>query len=119
MNILPILYSPSRKTKEILLEKIYRPPVDRYCIEFPGGLIDENESKESAALRELKEETGYTGMLLEGVPTPLLPVCSGTGSESTCLVPVLVGDDGVNSNLDKSRFGGEFSGECKAASGRR
>lgn len=85
-----MLYSPSKGTKHILLEKNYRPPVDKYCIEFPGGLIDENESKEEAALRELKEETGYTGRVMTGFDTPLLPVCSGTGSESTCLIPVLV-----------------------------
>ena len=72
------------------MEKNYRPPVDKYCIEFPGGLIDANESKVEAALRELKEETGYTGKVMTDFDAPLLPVCSGTGSESTCLIPGLV-----------------------------
>ena len=90
VNVFAVLYSPSRGTKQLLLEKNYRPPVDKYCIEFPGGLIDANESKEEAALRELKEETGYTGRVMTGFDIPLLPVCSGTGSESTCLIPVLV-----------------------------
>lgn len=37
----------------------YRPPVDAHIIELPAGLIDEGETPESAAIRELEEETGY------------------------------------------------------------
>lgn len=33
--------------------------------ELPGGIIDETESEESAALRELEEETGYRAAELE------------------------------------------------------
>ena len=91
VNILAVLYSRTNNTKEILLEKNYRPPIANYCIEYPGGLIDEGETKEQAAVRELMEETGFSGEVLEGFSSPLLPVCSGTGSESTHLIPVLVG----------------------------
>lgn len=39
------------------------------CVEFPAGLIDEGESPQEAAVRELKEETGYEGKVLDCSPT--------------------------------------------------
>lgn len=44
-----------------MLQRQYRPPVNAVCIEIPAGLVDEGETPEQAALRELKEETGYVG----------------------------------------------------------
>ena len=44
--------------------KQYRPPAKQYVIEFPAGLIDPGESVQSAAHREMLEETGYTGQLV-------------------------------------------------------
>lgn len=32
--------------------------MDRYCVEFPSGLLDDSDVIENAK-RELKEETGY------------------------------------------------------------
>jgi len=37
----------------------YRPPIDKFIIELPAGLIDEGETAETAAIRELEEETGF------------------------------------------------------------
>jgi len=51
---------------ELLLQKQYRPPIDKVCIEVPAGLVDEGEDAETCAVRELKEETGYVGKVLEG-----------------------------------------------------
>jgi ADP-ribose pyrophosphatase len=55
----------------------YRPPVEAYCVEFPAGLIDEGETPEQAAVRELKEETGYEGKVCEITP----PLCNQPGSK--------------------------------------
>ncbi|GAB7356866.1 hypothetical protein MBLNU459_g7735t1 [Dothideomycetes sp. NU459] len=51
---------------ELLLQKQFRPPIDSVCIEVPAGLVDEGETAETCALRELKEETGYVGEVLKG-----------------------------------------------------
>ncbi|TFK73470.1 hypothetical protein BDN72DRAFT_814399 [Pluteus cervinus] len=42
----------------VIIEQ-YRPPIDKFIIELPAGLIDAGETPENAAIRELKEETGF------------------------------------------------------------
>lgn len=53
---------------EIILQKQYRPPLDKVTIEVPAGLIDEGETAEQAAVRELREETGYIGKATQSSP---------------------------------------------------
>jgi ADP-ribose pyrophosphatase len=50
------------------LQKQFRPPVASVTIEVPAGLIDAGETAEEAAVRELKEETGYIGVVSESSP---------------------------------------------------
>jgi ADP-ribose pyrophosphatase len=66
--IAPILLHPSRAPSTLIILQ-YRPPIQATCVEFPAGLIDEGETVEQAALRELKEETGYTGRIVDVSPT--------------------------------------------------
>ena len=44
---------------EIILIKQYRKAIDKEIYEIPAGMIDFGEEPQKAALRELKEETGF------------------------------------------------------------
>ncbi|MCR5671982.1 MAG: NUDIX hydrolase [Butyrivibrio sp.] len=47
-----------RTGEKILLNREFRMATGRFVYNFPAGLIDEGETPEEAAKRELKEETG-------------------------------------------------------------
>lgn len=49
------------KNNEVVLARQFRPGPKMILNELPGGYIDRQETPEEAGLRELKEETGYTG----------------------------------------------------------
>ncbi len=61
-----VIYSLyGEKKDKVVLIRQYRYPLGGYVYEFPAGLVDPGEDYQSAAIRELKEETGLT---LETVP---------------------------------------------------
>lgn len=74
-----------------VLVKQYRPAPDSVVLEFPAGLIDPTESAAAAAVRELKEETGYTGELKYLSP-PTLSSPGMTG-EKVYIATVEVNED--------------------------
>ncbi|KAH7877784.1 NUDIX hydrolase domain-like protein [Lentinula edodes] len=58
--ILAILKSKANSfPPSIVVVEQYRPPIGKFIVELPAGLIDEGETPEQAAIRELEEETGY------------------------------------------------------------
>ena len=64
VGIVAILTDPkSTSGPSLLLQKQFRPALNKVTIESPSGLIDAGESPTEAALRELREETGYHGTI--------------------------------------------------------
>jgi len=86
VGIIAILEKPGAPP-ELLLQKQYRPPIGKTCIEIPAGLVDAAESPEECAARELFEETGYHGVV----------VAAEDAEEKSCL---MFNDPGMcNTNL--------------------
>lgn len=75
VSIIPFIKGSAYKEPSIMLIKGYRPAVDGYTFAFPAGrfhslffiigLVDKGETPEEAAIREMKEETGYSCELAE------------------------------------------------------
>ncbi len=55
INIIPIT-----SERKVILIKQYRFGSQKISLEIPGGMIDKGEKPKEAAIRELKEETGFT-----------------------------------------------------------
>lgn len=47
------------KDDDVLLQREYSYPIGESLLQFPGGKIEDNETPEQAAARELKEELGF------------------------------------------------------------
>lgn len=90
----------------IILVRQFRPPAKGYVIEFPAGLIDTGESPEETAVRELKEETGYTGRIVRILPLSFSS--PGLSGESVSIIIMEVDEtDPVNQNIRQEQDEGE------------
>ncbi len=80
----------------LVLVRQFRPPAAGHTVEFPAGLIDGKEKPGQTALRELYEETGYSGKVLE-ITRPLYSSPGMTG-ETVHLVCIE-----IDENLPENR----------------
>jgi 8-oxo-dGTP pyrophosphatase MutT (NUDIX family) len=86
----------------MLLVQQFRPPVDAMTVELPAGLIDAGESAEAAALRELKEETGFVGTVASRSSS--LAMSPGLTDEAVQLVVVHVDIDRPENRAPKQEL---------------
>ena len=85
-----VIVPETEHTKSVILIKQYRIPFEREVIEFPAGLIDPGEDAETTAHRELLEETGYCGKIVQ--ISPEISVSAGITTETFYLVYMIVGE---------------------------
>jgi len=62
-----VVVLPLTPEGEVVCISQFRPGPDRQMLTFPGGILDPGEGVRDAAIRELREETGYTADSLEVV----------------------------------------------------
>lgn len=72
--------------REVLLVRQYKHGAGIVVTELPAGMIDDGETPETCAARELAEETGYTGSAPEHVRTFLADPTNATGQFHLYLV---------------------------------
>jgi ADP-ribose pyrophosphatase len=89
--ICPLLLHPSKPASTMIILQ-YRPPVGAVCVEFPAGLVDAGETVGQAALRELREETGCAGRIVDVSPTIATDPGMSTANMQFVTVEVDVGE---------------------------
>ena len=89
------------KGDEVLLIKEFRMGVNTYVWAFPAGLIEDGESPEDAARRELKEETGMEIIKIKDMLNPSFS-CSGVTDETSMIVFCE-----VDGEIENSKFADE------------
>lgn len=83
-----------------VLIRQYRLAINNYIIGFPAGVSDNNNIKEEA-LKELKEETGYTGKIIS--ISPILKVNAGIMNINAHMVKVEIDEKNpLNINPEQS-----------------
>jgi len=108
VEIIPLVITKERCPHVVLVSQ-FRPAAGKVTIEFPAGLVDEGETAQEAALRELYEETGFVGTPVINGDTGVCVYNPGTSNTTGKLVCVMVdGNDPRNANAVPHPDEGEF-----------
>jgi ADP-ribose pyrophosphatase len=67
--VVPFLSDPEGDDPQVLLIRQYRYAANGYLLEIPAGRLEPDESPETCAVRELREETGCSAARFERLTT--------------------------------------------------
>lgn len=98
-----VIIVPITKDDKIVMNREFRLPLNRHEYSFPAGLIEANETPETAARRELMEETG---LKIEDIAkvSPKLYSSSGLTDESVVILTCLVDGEISNKNHESDEM---------------
>lgn len=96
-----VMIIPITADDKFVLIKQFRPAINDYIYEFPAGLVDQGESIEESAKRELFEETGLTCVSYEYIIKPSY-TSVGMSDETVAVVKMIVEGEPTNKNLEES-----------------
>lgn len=111
VQMLAVRQGPSGSA-ELLLEKQFRPPAGRLVVEFPAGLVDAGETVEAAALRELREETGYVGVIVPDQRRPMFYSSPASSSSTTFMIQISIDMEKEENQNAKPQLEDDESIEC-------
>ena len=96
-----IVIAQLKPSNRYILIRQFRPPSKSYILEFPAGLLDIGEDFQSAAKRELLEETGYSGKIEK--QSPVLFSSPGIISETFSFVNVSVDENNYKNEIPMAK----------------
>lgn len=117
-----VVVATTERSGSLVLIEQFRIPFEREILEFPAGLIDPGETPGQAAERELAEETGYTGKVIQvgpgvsstaGLSTEIVHMVYMSVAEQPSVAPRHEGSERIRIfTLPPEKFG-DFLSECE------
>lgn len=86
-----VIIMHSEDKKKILLNKEFRLAADEWVYNFPAGLVEQGETIEQGAVRELKEETGLDIVEITDVIGESYSAVGFSNEKNACVVGVAKG----------------------------
>jgi ADP-ribose pyrophosphatase len=117
-----VVVAITEQSGSLVLIEQYRIPFEAEVLEFPAGLIDAGETAAQAGRRELAEETGYEGRVIQvgpgvsstaGLSTEIVHMVYMVVAEKPVVVPRHEGSERIRVFTLRPEEFGRFLADCQ------